>query len=102
MAFIGRTIKKGHPMKKIITETLPDAHRIDCAWCSKVLVPGPEPISHGICIYCRHEVLKELKRLKEKEPQFNPKGGDREAQSEAYMEAEAKHHKLSDFDGGQE
>lgn len=48
------------------------SHRVDCGWCRKVLVPGPEPISDGICIYCREDVLKELKELKtKKEPTRN-------------------------------
>lgn len=44
-------------------------HRIVCAWCNKILVPGPEPISHGICDSCREKVIEDLKEIKtEKQP----------------------------------
>lgn len=28
-----------------------------CAWCDRVLVPGPEPVSHGICPECAYRRL---------------------------------------------
>ena len=30
-------------------------HRVDCAWCNRVLRDGREPVSHGICPECAAE-----------------------------------------------
>ena len=38
-------------------------HRIVCAWCGKILVKGPPPISHRICESCRDKVILELKGI---------------------------------------
>lgn len=30
-------------------------HRRECAWCGTVMLPGVEPVSHGICPVCLSE-----------------------------------------------
>ena len=42
-----------------------------CAWCGRVLQPGPPPVSHGICKQCadkvRHDHSLKSKKSKEAE-----------------------------------
>jgi len=42
-----------------------EKHKIICAWCEKVLVEGPEPISHGICEECRDREIEGIKNYRE-------------------------------------
>lgn len=37
-----------------------------CAWCNKVMNEGPKgvngEISHGICLECKEQVMKDMKK----------------------------------------
>lgn len=39
-------------------------HRVECAWCGKVLKLGRTPVSHGICPKCRDGLKKEMETTK--------------------------------------
>ena len=34
-----------------------------CAWCKKILEPGVEPFSHGVCDRCLNKHLPQLAKL---------------------------------------
>ena len=38
----------------------PEPTQIICAWCSRVLTPGSQPASHGICPTCEAKAHAEL------------------------------------------
>lgn len=48
-------------------------HGVTCAWCDRVLKPGPEPVSHGICPECADAI--------EREAVDKPRGDDQDETS---------------------
>ena len=42
-----------------------ERHKIVCVYCKKVIVEGPDPISHGACGKCRDDEIRKIKEYKE-------------------------------------